>query len=331
MQNLFRIILSPKKSSNNFIQTGLRNLSLGICRQSIIKLHDREAKRLKEIFSNVKYDAGGGDEYIKTIRKLAYTHLPERLVDALQQQKTLNARPYIIIEGLPYEEVFSSPFPNESGLNFKKTPLSENLNIAISSIIGEPHSIIFEGHEIVNNIVPHKEHENRNTGLGSKLELDYHIENAALKHTPFGNYGPIGLLLQGIRHQENGPKTRLSSVPLALLQIKDEDLEELKKPQFEVKVPYRWREAMDIKTTPVPIIKGSIDFPDTTAAFYGDMTIPLNENAKKALARFRRSVEEGGIALDIKPGQAVYTDNRLAMHSRDSFTPKYDENGRGQR
>lgn len=48
--------------------------------------------------------------------------------------------------------------------------------------------------------------------------------------------------------------------------------------------------------------------------------------AEAALERFYGLIKENAIGIDIRPGDLVYIDNRFALHSRDKFTPSYDEN-----
>jgi hypothetical protein len=45
--------------------------------------------------------------------------------------------------------------------------------MAFASLIGEPYSILFEGGDIVNNLIPTKRAKREYTGLGSEVELDF--------------------------------------------------------------------------------------------------------------------------------------------------------------
>ncbi|WP_273788078.1 MULTISPECIES: hypothetical protein [Bartonella] len=62
-----------------------------------------------------------------------------------------------------------------------------------SLLIGEPYLIKFEGKHIVNNLVPLEDNKKDYTGLRSAVELDFHIENAALKFIRGLNLSPKGI------------------------------------------------------------------------------------------------------------------------------------------
>lgn len=318
--------------TRNFFGT---DFSDGIDKKNIITLTDSEKTQLQKTFSKIEYDPRGSADYILKLRKEAYNNFPTRLLKLLESQKAgLDIKPYIIVNNLPFDKATGSPRINESSLDFKPTHLSENLIVAFSAIVGEPYSILFEGSEIVNNLVPHKEHEKEYTGLGSGVELDFHIENAALKYSKDGNMSPTGLTLNGVKYDELAnptPKTRICDSRLALDGLKDYEKEVLKGNNYKIKVPMRWRTSTNQITEPSPIIKGCSKQPEVAVAFYPDMVKPISKEASDVLDKFYSNVKEKSEWVDIKPGTMVYTDNRFTMHSRDKFTASYDEDGRGNR
>lgn len=116
------------------------------------------------------------------------------------------------IDNLPVDKsVTGSPRHNESGSAFKSGVLTENILVTMGVLTGEPYSIAHEGHELVNNLTPHKEAAKEFTGLGSEVELDFHIENAAQAYMPEGDTSPLALILLGVRGEPlGGPQTRIS-------------------------------------------------------------------------------------------------------------------------
>ena len=325
------------KNSISFVVKNFfsREFSDGIDQKNIITLMDSEKVQLQKTFSQIQYDPSGSDGYILMLRKEAYNNFPHRLLKLLESQRVaLDIKSYIIVNNLPFDKATGSPRINESSLNFKPTHLSENLIVAFCAVLGEPYSILFEGGEIVNNLIPHKEHEKEYTGLGSAVELDFHIENAALKYHKDGNMSPTGLALNGVKYDEFAnptPKTRICDSRLALDGLKDYEKEILKGNNYKIKVPMRWRTSTNQITDPSPIITGCLKQPEVAVAFYPDIVKPISKEASDVLDKFYHNIKEKSEWVDIKPGTMVYADNRFTMHSRDKFTASYDENGRGNR
>jgi hypothetical protein len=296
-------------------------------------LTNRERDTLKQALDQIIYDDSGRCEFISHVRPVLAQALPRRLRTALEAQRaSLTPRPYVIIDNLPVDdEVFGSPRAGESGSSYKSGTISENLAVGIAALIGEPYSVQFEGADIVNNLTPQRGNEKEFTGLGSAVELDFHIENAALKfHSDF-NLTPVGLLLTGVREDPVLPKTRFSDARLALSRLSAEDKAVLRSRRFSISVPYRWRQAFAatnaVRTDPVPLISGDESLPEIHAVFYPDMVQALDDEAKAAFDRFYEAIKAVSFALDVTPGRLVYADNRFTLHSRDSFTASYDANG----
>lgn len=259
--------------------------------------------------------------------------MPRRIIECLNEQKaSLNPRPYIVLENLPVDDnVFTTPDPQTFTPSAKSGFISENLAIAVASLIGEPYSMFHEGHDIVNNLIPSIEAKREYTGLGSEVELDFHIENAALKFMGDRNFSPCGLLLTGVRHDPEQPLTRIADAREALRLLAQSDIDQLSQPLYRIKVPYRWRSSIPgemQKTDLVPIIQGDINRPEVAVAFYPDMVIPVNDLAAIALRNFHEAIREVSFGIDVAPGRLIYIDNRFTLHSRDSFNPSFDEAGR---
>jgi len=292
-----------------------------------------ERDHLAKILAEVSYDPHGSQRYITDLRIRALPVIPRRIIDALfEQRASIQPRPYLIFENLPTDEqVFTTPDPAIFSPAAKSHCISENLIIAFASLIGEPYSIYFEGADIVNNLIPTKINQYEYTGLGSEVELDFHIENAALRFIEDFNFSPLGLLLTGVRHDPQGPLTRLVDVRSALKLLENETVECLRKPEFRIKVPHRWRSSNIIQTDPVALLRGNRDLPEVSAVFYPDMVEPQTAAAANAMAILYKAIQEVSFSIDIKPGTLVYIDNRFTLHSRDKFNGSLDDAGNPMR
>ncbi|CAE6868126.1 hypothetical protein R75461_08410 [Paraburkholderia nemoris] len=307
--------------------------------EAYVKLDDPEAASIRAALAGIDYDPGGGPEYIATLRKAFYSSFPDRMIrlfETLKESSGTNV-PYLIVDNLPIDDnVTGSPSFNETGAAFKAGVLSENLLSAIGAAIAEPYSIYHEGRELINNLTPHLHKASEYTGLGSLVELDFHTENAAQAHMPNGDTSPIALILLGIRQQSGGgePETHLSDARKALSLLSDDDIRYLRGRHFIIRVPYRWRGTTSRpqdNTDLCSIVSGPAEAPRITVAFYPDMVLPVNQNARVALDNFYRAIKSVSVGMKITPGRLVYINNRFSLHSRDKFSPTFDENGRANR
>lgn len=303
---------------------------------SIIKvsLEETDKVSLRKELSTIAYDALGNDGYIQELRKAIYKTLPSQLIDIFNSQRgSRDLQSGIIVDNIPIDNyITGSPDFNQTGKEFKSGVLSENIITAFSSLVGEPYSIYFEGKELVNNLTPQAKHKYDYTGLGSEVELDFHIENAALQYISEDDYAPAGIFFLGIRIDENiePPKTYISDARKALKLLNPSDLEILYSHNFHLHLPHRWRETFHhskVNTSKCPVIRGPLDLPRISVAFYPDMVTPVDNRSKVALDNFHQAVQDVSEAISITPGKLVYVDNRFTLHSRSKFTPSYDENG----
>ncbi|WP_272524936.1 TauD/TfdA family dioxygenase [Providencia sp. PROV196] len=303
-----------------------------------IILSSQESEIIRNALNEIEYDAKGGMNYLNKLKQTAYNIFPERVIVGIEKMKLLTEEAYgcISIENLPIDnEVTGSPLFKETGSSFKGGTISENVLIALSLIAGEPYSISHEGLELVNNLTPHPDATKEYTGLGSEVELDFHIENAAQAHMPEGDTSPLFLMLLGIRTDiDNGPFTRIADMRNALKLMSKEDIKELYQSNYIIKVPYRWRDATITprsNTGLVPVLSGPITCPQITAAFYPDMMVTANIAAKQALDNLYEALKKVSFGVQITPGRLIILNNHFVLHSRDQFEAKYDKNGRAYR
>lgn len=303
--------------------------------KSIIKLFlsDADKENLVKEFGSIAYDPLGKECYIQELRRAIYKVLPTDLIGIMNQQRTAqNLYSGIIIDNLPIDkDISGSPDFNQTGGVFKAGVLSENIITAFSLLIGEPYSIYFEGRELVNNLTPQTNTTHDYTGLGSEVELDFHIENAALQYIAEDDYSPVGIFFFGLRIDENSeqPRTFLSDARKALKLLSTSDIEVLYGNNFHLHLPYRWRYAFNHceHTVKSPVIRGSVESPRLSIAFYPDMVTPVDNRSRVALENLHLAIKEVSESIIITPGRLVYVDNRFTLHSRAKFNPTYDEKG----
>lgn len=298
-----------------------------------VSLTEHERMKLAEAFQPVQYCAGGSDAYINALRHIVPSAIPQKLLNLFSQQKSAKGLlSAIIIDNIPLDSGISgSPDFMQTGREYKSGYLSENIITALSTLLGEPYSIFFEGRELVNNLTPQKNTVHDYTGLGSELELDFHTENAALQYVSEDDCSPLGIFFLGLRIDESiePPTTYVADAREALKLMNDLDIEILYGNHFHLNLPYRWRNAFPHHAdTPLlcPLLRGPINLPRVSAAFYPDMVIPQSPRAQVAFENFHKAIKDVAMAIHITPGKLVYVDNRFTLHSRSKFTPTYDVN-----
>ncbi|MCO7632991.1 TauD/TfdA family dioxygenase [Pseudomonas guariconensis] len=291
-------------------------------------LSDEERGSIRKAFSDIEYSPEGCREYVQCIRALAYRVFPERLVAKLEGLKENDAS-YCVFDNVPIDTVHGSPPKGADHLGYKTGCLSENVLVAFGSLIAEPYSIHHEGARLVNDLVPHPDASCEYTGNGSEMELDFHTENACQVYDPRGDTSPAGLMLLGLRSDQNagGPKTWVSDARAALGALTENEVELLYGRHFVIRQPYRWRTADNRASVLYPILSGPRLYPRVTAVFYPGMVTAVNDAAQAAYLKFYRAVKRVALAVDIQPGRLLYVNNRFALHAREKFTPTYDENG----
>lgn len=307
--------------------------------QLVIDVNETEAANIQRVFEKIEYDPSGNDCYINALRRLAYSELPARLLARIQefQGASLSRTPHLVLNHVPIDNnVTGSPSFQETGRTYKDGFLTENVLVAIASILGEPYSIAHEGVELVNNLTPHRAHARDYTGLGSEVELDFHIENAAQHYAEEGSVSPAFLLLLGIRQDSRraGPLTHLADARAALRLLDEADIETLFSRSFIIRVPHRWRHATSKpqdNTGLCPVLLGSRKTPQVTVAFYPDMVLPINASARAALDRFHLAIREVSVGIDVCPGRLVIINNKFTLHSRDAFDATFDSGGKAYR
>ncbi len=150
---------------------------------------------------------------------------------------------------------------------------------------------------------------------GGSVPLEFHTENAFHPHRP--DY--VGLLCLRPAHDEQ-VGTRVSSIRRALPLVGDADREVLAQPRFLTEAPPSFRSAG--RSTPHAVLNGAPEDPDICVDFHA--TQPLDNRAGEALRHLRAAMFEARTDVLLGDGDMVFVDNRIVVHGRVSFSPRYD-------
>lgn len=301
-----------------------------------ITLTNTERDLLQKRLLDYSYPNNGYNKYLQSLKKNIFPCLPDKLLEvAFEFEHSFNPPAAVIFRNLPRDpKLPPTPYCPNSVIG-KETSVSESLLCTLASLFGEPYAISTESLSLVNNLIPQKKDIDKYTGLGSRKSLDYHVENSAMRYIFKDNCAPKGLLIGGLRDEKNtSPYTQIADARLALKKLSRTQIETLKSKSFTIRVPKRWRELLpekNIETKLVPMIEGSIERPIVNAAFYDDIVQPISLEARSAFEAFRLAIKSVGVNFIVEAGTAIFINNRIALHSRTSFDPYFDSDGRPSR
>lgn len=167
---------------------------------------------------------------------------------------------------------------------------------------------------LVQNIVPVPGMEASQSNAGSH-PLEFHIENAF--HPGLPDY--VGLLCLRSDHLAEAATT-VAPIRVALAAIPEEDLAVLWQPRFVTECPPSFGAGMN--SGPHPVLSGAADDPNLLVDF--NATTGVDAEAAAVLRRLREVMDAVTTGVVLRPGDMVFVDNRVALHGRTHFTPRYD-------
>ncbi|MFD7631725.1 TauD/TfdA family dioxygenase [Streptomyces sp. NPDC059851] len=168
---------------------------------------------------------------------------------------------------------------------------------------------------LVQNVVPVPGSERSQSNAGSVL-LELHVENAFHDNKP--DY--VGLLC--VREDATGEaKLCTSSIRRALPLLSGQTVSVLAAPRFLTEPPPSFG-GLNSVTPAHPVLVGDLADPDVLVDFAA--THPLDDEAAAAMDELREAFMRTMSAIALRVGDLAVVDNRLAVHGRTSFTPRYD-------
>ncbi|MFE3515497.1 TauD/TfdA family dioxygenase [Streptomyces sp. NPDC059166] len=168
---------------------------------------------------------------------------------------------------------------------------------------------------LVQNVVPVPGQESQQSNAGSEV-LEMHVENAFHDNRP--DY--IGLMC--VREDPSGEaRLRTASVRRALPLLSEQTRGVLAEARFLTEAPPSF-DGREGAAPAHPILPGAPEDPDILVDFHA--THPLDGEAREAMAELREVFLRVNTAVALLPGDLAVVDNRLAVHGRSPFVPRYD-------
>ncbi|MDT0329877.1 TauD/TfdA family dioxygenase [Nocardiopsis sp. DSM 44743] len=245
--------------------------------------------------------------------------LPSRLQTELRRFRDHgNPDGALVIDGIPVETNVPTPAGDGPDPHWSLVPVTTFAQMMVMSVLG---SVIGYRDEkegrLVQDVFPRVGQERRQENSGSVL-LELHTEDGFLDRPPHylslicvrGDHDAVAATLAcGIRRV-------LPSIPADVVAV-------LRRDRFQIAFSTSFTGGReDIWSRPLAVLTGPIDDPHLTVDFHG--MVGLDGEAQNALDRLRELFLENVVGAVLRPGQLMIVDNRVAVHGRTSFEPRYD-------
>lgn len=285
------------------------------CRLDLTRAEQTELRALAEQLVRTPPGLLDDPRWLTRARHLT-CHLPRRLSEAIRSfRHDPDDGGALLVSGLPVdpEALPETPRLPES-VDRTASPHSA-ASVLIGLHLGELVSYRQEkGGALVQNVVPVPGLERSQSNAGS-APLEFHVENVFHPCRP--DY--VGLTCLRPDHEQNAG-TLVSSIRHVLPHMSETDQKVLHQARFVTSPPPSFRTGAP--TPAHPVLVGSWDDPDVRLDF--NATKALDDEARQVLERMRAVVAETALSVRLNTGEMVIVDNRLLMHGRAPFVPRYD-------
>lgn len=222
----------------------------------------------------------------------------------------------LLVRGLPVEPAAVPATPLRSG-SVQRTPsVPAAVLLMLSCGLGDPMAFRAEkGGALVQDVVPIPGRHADQSNEGSDL-LTFHSENA------FHPFRPDHVLLLCLRaDHERKAGLRTACVRRMLPLLSDAGRAALSSVEFETSCPPSFGQPAGTQLRHA-VLAGDPDDPDLCVDFAA--TTPVTARAEDALRELAKLCEQEALTVRLTEGDLAIVDNRIAVHGRTSFTPRFD-------
>ncbi|MCE4944053.1 MULTISPECIES: guanitoxin biosynthesis L-enduracididine beta-hydroxylase GntD [Streptomyces] len=266
--------------------------------------------------------------------QLAEELLPARLRSFLTAYRRSGRSAACLLHGFPVDQARLGPTPE----HWRKavdgdTARSQETWLALCGLaLGDPFGwVTLQDGRIIQNILPIRGDETRQSGHGSETLLEFHTEDGF--HPNRCDY----LLLFGLRNPDRVP-TIVASV--RDVRLDDRDRTVLAEDRFHILPDTEHLRQLETHAPDHPALPGLRalrDRPTPTAVLFGDRLNPYlridrpfmhvrtgDTEAEAALDRLMAELQRVQQDVAVGPGSLLIVDNYRAVHGRRPFTARYD-------
>jgi L-asparagine oxygenase len=223
----------------------------------------------------------------------------------------------LLLSGFPTDEVSLPLTPLVSGSVQRVATPQAALLMCIASGLGDPASFLAEkSGALVQDVVPVPGRESLQSNEGSATVLTMHTENAFHRHRP--DY----VMLLCLRADPEGMAgLRTASARRVVPLLSDTTRQILGRPDFATLAPPSFG-LQDAAGGRHAVLTGDPADPDLCVDI--SATRPLTPDAVNAMEELGHTLDTMATVIPFQPGDLAVLDNRIAVHGRTAFRPRYD-------
>ncbi|MFD2172209.1 TauD/TfdA family dioxygenase [Tumebacillus lipolyticus] len=243
--------------------------------------------------------------------------IPERIKEGLIHfRRYPNRFGALLLRGLPVD-LKLPPTPQDGNPSSEKTSFVSEYLLMISMLfLGEPIGYSEEKRgQLIHDICPVQGQEDRQENSGSRSLFEFHTEDAFHPHRP----DHLALFCLRSDHDQQA-RTDVASIVNAMQMMPSAAITLLRQPLYRLRAPSSFG-TLEYATT-VPVLTGSLLQPEL--CMNSHTMEGINSEAQWALDTLIEAFEEVSVGYVLLPGDLIIIDNRLAVHGRSSFSPRYD-------
>ncbi|WP_330335274.1 TauD/TfdA family dioxygenase [Streptomyces sp. NBC_00536] len=222
----------------------------------------------------------------------------------------------LLVRGLPVGGAALGATPVTDGSVQRAATVPASVLVLAACGLGDPAAFRPEKTgALVQDVVPVPGREEFQGNAGSVL-LTFHNENA------FHPHRPDFVMLLCLRADPEGLAGLRTSCVREVLPLMDgETRAALWRPEFRTAPPPSFG-AADGRAEPHPVLTGAYEDPDLRVDMAA--TEPLTERGAAALGELRVLFERTARTARLEPGDLAVVDNRITVHGRTAFSPRFD-------
>lgn len=223
----------------------------------------------------------------------------------------------LLLRGLPVVANRTPPTPNVAGSVQRAATVPAAILVSIACGLGDPAAYRPEKTgALVQDVVPVPGMETFQGNAGS-APLTFHNENA------FHDHRPSYVLLLCLRaDHERVAMLRTACIRELRPYLSDDTVQALFREEFSTAAPPSFGGSPGAPAPVHAVLTGAPDDPDLRVDMAA--TKPLTERAAEAMARLGEAFDERANDIRLVPGDLAIVDNRVTVHGRSGFMPRYD-------
>ncbi|WP_433134482.1 TauD/TfdA family dioxygenase [Micromonospora sp. CA-240977] len=246
----------------------------------------------------------------------AWEELPGRLRGSIRRFRR-DSGPYgsLLVRGLPVGEEDLPPTPTVAGSVQRSATIPASVLAMVACGLGDPTAFRAEKTgALVQDVVPVPGMETFQGNAGS-VRLSFHSENAFHEHRP-----DFVMLLCLRADPDRVAGLRLACVRACLPRLSEAAREALFSKSFVTAAPPSFGSGG--ANTTHAVLRGPANDPDMCVDLAA--TSATTAAGREALLELQRVFEATARTIRLVPGDLAIVDNRVTVHGRDAFTPRYD-------